>query len=264
MHFHIFSRPASIYKVRNCRILFQLIDRPTYCLCSFCRNVLQGETLRCYNIFGEGLTRFNSTISRKFLKAKIFWRYITYIVVLYYQSQKRGSQKVEWILPKIESSSASRNFYFYPYRKLLSTVMASFKWSQLRNYWADAYCRFHQKIVYSIFCIFQKIEKPFLEAVETTLGDRYTSNVENIYKITIKFIIETLVNGFDNANATTWKVINQITDWLWLAKRQTFREHTKYTIIIDSISYFQCSPLLISRHLCVQIKCSSWYVVNSW
>ncbi|CAH1959090.1 unnamed protein product [Acanthoscelides obtectus] len=50
---------------------------------------------------------------------------------------------------------------------------------------------------------FWKIEQPFLEAVETTLGDRYTENVQNIYKITIKFIIETLVNGFDNANTTT-------------------------------------------------------------
>ncbi|XP_050294662.1 neuroglobin-like isoform X2 [Anthonomus grandis grandis] len=50
---------------------------------------------------------------------------------------------------------------------------------------------------------FWRIEKPFLEAVETTLGDRYTSNVENIYKITIKFIIETLIKGFDNANSTT-------------------------------------------------------------
>ncbi|KAL3265642.1 hypothetical protein HHI36_009847 [Cryptolaemus montrouzieri] len=48
-----------------------------------------------------------------------------------------------------------------------------------------------------------KIEKPFLEAVETTLGDRYTENVENIYKITIKFIIETLIKGYNNANATT-------------------------------------------------------------
>ncbi|XP_008191892.1 neuroglobin [Tribolium castaneum] len=50
---------------------------------------------------------------------------------------------------------------------------------------------------------FWKIEKPFLTAVETTLGDRYTENVENIYKITIKFIIETLVKGYDNANAPT-------------------------------------------------------------
>nr|CAH7715141.1 unnamed protein product [Callosobruchus chinensis] len=50
---------------------------------------------------------------------------------------------------------------------------------------------------------FWRIEQPFLEAVETTLGDRYTENVQNIYKITIKFIIETLVKGFDNANTTT-------------------------------------------------------------
>ncbi|GLV35706.1 hypothetical protein CBL_01143 [Carabus blaptoides fortunei] len=53
---------------------------------------------------------------------------------------------------------------------------------------------------------FWKIEKPFLEAVETTLGDRYTENVENIYKITIKFIIETLVKGFDSAKVS--KVAN--------------------------------------------------------
>lgn len=44
---------------------------------------------------------------------------------------------------------------------------------------------------------FWKIEKPFLEAVEMTLGDRYTENVENIYKVTIKLIIETLVNGYN-------------------------------------------------------------------
>lgn len=53
------------------------------------------------------------------------------------------------------------------------------------------------------FLLFQRIESPFLEAVQMTLGDRYTQNVENIYKITIKFIIETLVKGFDNANNTT-------------------------------------------------------------
>ncbi|XP_071056822.1 neuroglobin-like [Onthophagus taurus] len=50
---------------------------------------------------------------------------------------------------------------------------------------------------------FWKIEQPFLEAVKTTLGDRYTENVENIYNITIKFIIKTLVEGYDNANKTT-------------------------------------------------------------
>lgn len=47
--------------------------------------------------------------------------------------------------------------------------------------------------------IFQKIERPFLQAVEQTLGERYTANVEGIYKITIKFIIETLIEGFKNA-----------------------------------------------------------------
>ncbi|CAO1426685.1 unnamed protein product [Diamesa serratosioi] len=46
---------------------------------------------------------------------------------------------------------------------------------------------------------FWKIEKPFLNAVSATLGDRYTENVEGIYNITIKFIIETLVEGFSNS-----------------------------------------------------------------
>jgi len=44
---------------------------------------------------------------------------------------------------------------------------------------------------------FWRIEKPFLDAVEQTLGDRYTENVDGIYKITIKFIIETLVAGYN-------------------------------------------------------------------
>lgn len=47
----------------------------------------------------------------------------------------------------------------------------------------------------------QKIEKPFLSAVQNTLGDRYTENVEGIYKLTIKFIIETLITGFESANS---------------------------------------------------------------
>lgn len=46
---------------------------------------------------------------------------------------------------------------------------------------------------------FWRIEIPFLEAVQRTLGDRYTENVENIYKITIKFIITTLIDGFVKA-----------------------------------------------------------------
>ncbi|XP_047099172.1 myoglobin-like [Schistocerca piceifrons] len=47
--------------------------------------------------------------------------------------------------------------------------------------------------------LFWKIEKPFLEAVKTTLGDRYTDNVDTLYRATIKLIIETLINGFNNA-----------------------------------------------------------------
>lgn len=45
----------------------------------------------------------------------------------------------------------------------------------------------------------QRIEKPFLEAVRTTLGDRYTDNVDTIYQTAIKFIIESLCVGFDKA-----------------------------------------------------------------
>ncbi|XP_031341039.1 uncharacterized protein LOC116169153, partial [Photinus pyralis] len=48
---------------------------------------------------------------------------------------------------------------------------------------------------------FWKIEAPFLAAVKQTLGDRYTENVEAIYHITIKFILETLVKGYNNANS---------------------------------------------------------------
>ncbi|XP_045187806.2 neuroglobin-like [Mercenaria mercenaria] len=44
--------------------------------------------------------------------------------------------------------------------------------------------------------IFWKIEEPFLMAVKDTLGDRYTANMEHIYQKTIKFILETLVEGF--------------------------------------------------------------------
>ncbi|KAI4463446.1 hypothetical protein MML48_4g00011529 [Holotrichia oblita] len=55
----------------------------------------------------------------------------------------------------------------------------------------------------NFFSHLQKIESPFLEAVKQTLGDRYTENVENIYNITIKFIIKTLIEGFDNANKSS-------------------------------------------------------------
>ncbi|XP_054153956.1 neuroglobin-like [Oppia nitens] len=46
---------------------------------------------------------------------------------------------------------------------------------------------------------FWKIETPFLEAVKETLDERYTENMENIYKIIIKFILQTLVDGYDSS-----------------------------------------------------------------
>jgi len=52
--------------------------------------------------------------------------------------------------------------------------------------------------------LFQRIEQPFLEAVQMTLGDRYTENVESIYKVTIKFIIETLVRGYEEKKPDSW------------------------------------------------------------
>ncbi|KAK6182326.1 hypothetical protein SNE40_010037 [Patella caerulea] len=42
---------------------------------------------------------------------------------------------------------------------------------------------------------FWEIETPFLESVKLTLGDRYTDNMDSIYKITIKLILENLVKG---------------------------------------------------------------------
>lgn len=50
---------------------------------------------------------------------------------------------------------------------------------------------------------FWRIEQPFLSAVQTTLGDRYTENVEGIYKQTIKFIIQTLVDGFEKSSSSS-------------------------------------------------------------
>lgn len=47
--------------------------------------------------------------------------------------------------------------------------------------------------------LLQKIEKPFLDAVKETLDERYTDNIEEIYKITVRFILETLIAGYDKA-----------------------------------------------------------------
>ncbi|XP_076354057.1 neuroglobin-like [Tachypleus tridentatus] len=57
--------------------------------------------------------------------------------------------------------------------------------------------RFHQNIAGFRKEYFWKIEQPFLAAVQETLGDRYTANMENIYKITIHFVLETIVKGYN-------------------------------------------------------------------
>ncbi|XP_076443112.1 myoglobin-like [Babylonia areolata] len=46
---------------------------------------------------------------------------------------------------------------------------------------------------------FWKIKDPFLEAVKTTLGDRYTENMETIYKVAITFVLQTLTESYDSA-----------------------------------------------------------------
>ena len=49
--------------------------------------------------------------------------------------------------------------------------------------------------------VLQKIEGPFLRAVKETLDDRYTENMENIYKMTIRFILETVIAGYEAAES---------------------------------------------------------------
>uniref|UniRef100_K1RDY1 Globin domain-containing protein n=1 Tax=Magallana gigas TaxID=29159 RepID=K1RDY1_MAGGI len=39
------------------------------------------------------------------------------------------------------------------------------------------------------------MEKPFLEAVKITLGDRYSDNMDTIYRITIKFILDSVIKS---------------------------------------------------------------------
>ncbi|XP_075976998.1 neuroglobin-like [Anticarsia gemmatalis] len=52
---------------------------------------------------------------------------------------------------------------------------------------------------------FWKVEEPFLQAAKTTLGDRYTPNIEEIYKLTIKFILENLVKGYEDSGVENGK-----------------------------------------------------------
>ena len=54
-------------------------------------------------------------------------------------------------------------------------------------------------LLYASTCLFfQRIEEPFLVAVKETLGDRYSANMDNIYRKTVKFIIRELSQGFND------------------------------------------------------------------
>lgn len=57
--------------------------------------------------------------------------------------------------------------------------------------------------------LFWKIEQPFLQAVKETLEDRYTKNMEEIYKITFRFIVETLIGGVKAATDDSKKLDNE-------------------------------------------------------
>lgn len=45
---------------------------------------------------------------------------------------------------------------------------------------------------------FWNMKEPFLEAVKITLGDRYTDNMEAIYRTTITFILQTMSDGIQD------------------------------------------------------------------
>ncbi|OWF40646.1 neuroglobin-like [Mizuhopecten yessoensis] len=59
----------------------------------------------------------------------------------------------------------------------------------------------HRKFPWFQSCYFWRLEEPFLLAVHETLGDRYTANMEHIYKKAIHFILNFLEAGFKKRNA---------------------------------------------------------------
>jgi len=46
----------------------------------------------------------------------------------------------------------------------------------------------------------QDFELPFLEAVKITLADRYTDNMDGIYKITIRYLLDTLIKSHQSGS----------------------------------------------------------------
>ena len=45
--------------------------------------------------------------------------------------------------------------------------------------------------------ILQAIEEPFITAVKQTLGDKFNPNIERIYRRATRFILTTLIGGFN-------------------------------------------------------------------
>lgn len=49
--------------------------------------------------------------------------------------------------------------------------------------------------------LLQKMEEPFLYAVKLTLEDRYTDNMDAVYRVVIKLILETMEKACQKALA---------------------------------------------------------------
>ena len=44
---------------------------------------------------------------------------------------------------------------------------------------------------------FQYAEEPFLHALQTTLDERYTPQMDVIYRVIAQYIIQTLIDGYN-------------------------------------------------------------------
>jgi len=94
-----------------------------------------------------------------------------------------------------------------------------------------------------MFLPFQRIEEPFIKAVMLTLGDRYSDNMDVIYKILIKFILENLDKALREAMAAaswymlslmtrSWFSLNTLHHGLWIASWK--RMWTRFEVSVTS------------------------------
>ena len=51
-------------------------------------------------------------------------------------------------------------------------------------------------ILHSKLFNFQESEAPLLQAIESTLGERYTNQMAEIYTVVVQFFIETIIEGY--------------------------------------------------------------------